>query len=149
MPAAMSSQRFEPLQQLADLREDRAARALVESQRLLEDREARLVELRNYRGEYEREGGMQGSVQMLRNRQLFIERLREAERFQEQMVEQARLAVDTQRAEWLLQQRGAKTIAQLTETYVRRERREAERREQHRSDEFAMQLHLRKRETQE
>lgn len=144
MGVAMSSRRFEPLQQLADLREDHAARALVDAQRALDERAARLAELQSYRAEYERQPGGAATLQLMRNRQVFIERLREAERFQQQLVEQARLAVDTQRAEWLVQQRGAKTIAQLTATYQQRERREVERREQNRADELAAQRHERR-----
>lgn len=143
MSLAMSARRFVPLQQLADIREDHAARAFVDAQRTLDERHQRLLELQNYRAEYERQQVPAASPQLLRNRQAFIDRLREAENFQRQLVEQARLASDTQRAEWLLQQRGARTIAQLTETYARRERREAERRDQHRADELAAQRHAR------
>lgn len=144
MGLPMSSRRMEPLQQIADLREDEAARALLDAQRLLAEREQRLLELQNYRGEYER-AAVLPMPSLLRNRHQFLERLREAERFQRALVEQAQRGVDQQRASWLLQQRECKTIAQLTESYLRRERREDERRDQKQLDELATQRHFRMR----
>ncbi len=144
MGMQMSSRRMEPLQQIADLREDEAARALLDAQRLLADREQRLLELQNYRAEYER-APVLPLPPLLRNRHQFLERLREAERFQCALVEQAQRGVDQQRASWLLQKRECKTIAQLTESYVRRERREEERRDQKQLDELVTQRHFRMR----
>lgn len=154
MGQMMQSSRMQPLQQIADIRESDAARRLVEAQRLQADREARLIELSRYREEYSRECARSGdgagdgpadaaTPQLLRNRQAFIDRLREAERFQQQLVEQAVRGVDECRAHWLLQQRGARTVAQLTACYLAREQREDARREQNRLDEFAMQRYLR------
>lgn len=137
MADTLSSQRMQPLQTLADLREDEAARLLVEAQRLQAEREARLAELGRYREDYERQSAA-ATPQLLRNRQAFLERLREAERFQQQLVEQATRAVDQCRAHWLTQQRGSRTVAQLTSCYLAREQREEQRREQHRLDEFAL-----------
>ena len=88
MGTALPSQRLRPLQQLADRREDDAARQLLEAQRLHAERQSRYVELCRYREEYERQNSA-ASPQLLRNRQAFVERLREAERFQQQLVEQA------------------------------------------------------------
>jgi flagellar FliJ protein len=139
------SKRMQPLQQIADIREDDAARLLVEAQRLQAEREARLVELSRYREDYERgaNGGSAAAPQLLRNRQAFLDRLREAERFQQQLVEQAVRGVDECRAHWLLQQRGSRTVAQLTACYLAREQRDDARREQNRLDEFATQRYLR------
>jgi flagellar FliJ protein len=136
------SKRMRPLQQIADIREDDAARRLVEAQRLQAEREARLVELSRYREDYERQAGA-ATPQLLRNRQAFLDRLREAERFQQQLVEQAVRGVDECRAHWLLQQRGSRTVAQLTACYLAREQRDDARREQNRLDEFATQRYLR------
>ncbi|NGY06913.1 flagellar export protein FliJ [Solimonas terrae] len=137
MGQMMQSKRMQPLQQLADIRQDDAARQLVEAQRQQADREARLLELSRYREDYERQNAA-ATPQLLRNRQAFLDRLREAERFQQQLVEQAVRSVDECRAHWLLQQRGSRTVAQLTACYQAREQREEARREQGRLDEFAM-----------
>lgn len=142
MGQMIQSKRMQPLQQLADIREDDAARLLVEAQRQYADRQARLVELSRYREDYERQAGA-ATPQLLRNRQVFLDRLREAERFQQQLVEQARRAVDESRAHWLVQQRGSRTVAQLTSCYLAREQREEARREQKQLDEFAMQRYVR------
>ncbi|WP_084197609.1 flagellar export protein FliJ [Solimonas soli] len=143
MGHALMSERLQPLRQLADRREDDAARLLIDAQRLLGERQARYVELCRYREEYERQNAA-ATPQLLRNRQAFIERLREAERFQLQLVEQAQRGVDQCRAHWLLQQRETRTVAQLMSCYVARERREEERREQRQHDELALQRHARR-----
>lgn len=142
MGQMMQSKRMQPLQQLADIRQDDAARQLVEAQRQHADRQARLVELSRYREDYERQATA-ATPQLIRNRQAFLDRLRDAERFQQQLVEQARRGVDECRAHWLMQQRGSRTVAQLTACYLQREQREDARREQKQLDEFAMQRYLR------
>jgi len=142
MAQIKASQRMQPLQTLADVRQDRAARDLVEAQRQHAEREARLVELARYRQDYEQQA-VAPTPALLRNRHGFVERLREAERFQQQLVDQAARVVDQSRAHWLAQQRGARTVAQLTARYLERERREESRREQQRLDEFATQRYLR------
>lgn len=142
MAQTQASQRMQPLQTLADVRQDKAARQLVDAQRQQADRQARLVELSRYREDYERQTTA-ATPQLLRNRHAFLDRLREAERFQQQLVEQAGRSVDECRAHWLVQQRGSRTVAQLTACYLERERREEQRREQSRLDEFAMQRYLR------
>ncbi|NKF21694.1 flagellar export protein FliJ [Solimonas marina] len=129
---------MQPLQTLADVRRDKAARQLVDAQRQHADREARLEELRRYREDYERQSAA-ATPALMRNRHAFLDRLREAERFQQQLVEQAVRVIDECRAQWLLQQRGCRTVAQLTACYLERERREEDRREQRQLDEFAMQ----------
>ncbi|MGH8444654.1 MAG: flagellar export protein FliJ [Solimonas sp.] len=142
MGQSLPSERLRPLQQLADNRESDAARGLLEAQRLLTDRQARHVELCRYREDYECQGSA-ATPQLLRNRQAFIERLREAERFQLQLVEQAQRGVDQSRAHWLLQQRETRTVAQLTACYLEREQRDELRREQRQYDELATQRHAR------
>src|SRR3546814_20419714 len=89
MTQRIPSRRMQPLQQLADIRQDDAARLLVDAQRQHADRQARLVELSRYREDYERQAAA-ATPQLLRNRQAFLDRLREAERFTEQLVEQSR-----------------------------------------------------------
>ncbi|HEY0973708.1 MAG TPA: flagellar export protein FliJ [Solimonas sp.] len=139
MPQAMS-QRLVPLQQLADTREDEAARRLLDAQRQVAEREARLQELCAYRGEYEqRLGG--ATPQLMLNARQFIARLREAEAFQRYLVEQARQALATERGRWLLRRREAGTLEQLAEVYRGRERQVEARRQQKVLDEYAQRLH--------
>jgi flagellar protein FliJ len=141
MSPAMSSARMQPLQQLAELREDEAARRLLDQQRVLGEREQRLHELTRYLGEYE--GLAQAhSPRLLMNRQAFVERLREAVAMQSRLVEQARSHCDVQRGEWLLQRREVSTLDQLADCYRRREQRVEEQRNQRQLDEFALRRFL-------
>jgi flagellar protein FliJ len=141
MRPAMSSARMQPLQQIAEHREDEAARRLLDQQRVLGEREQRLHELTRYLGEYE--GLAQAhSARLLMNRQAFVERLREAVAMQSRLVEQARSHCDVQRGEWLLQRREVSTLDQLAACYRRREQRVEEQRNQRQLDEFALRRFL-------
>lgn len=137
MTAQMSSSRLQPLQQLAETREEDAARRLLDEQRQLSDRELRLHELTRYLSEYEALGHAH-SAQLLMNRQAFLARLREAVAVQERLVQQARSNCDTERARWLLQRREVSTLDQLADCYRRREQRLEEQRGQRQLDEFAL-----------
>ncbi|MES0874093.1 flagellar export protein FliJ [Sinimarinibacterium thermocellulolyticum] len=137
MSRAMSSSRLRPLQRIAELREDEAAKRLLDQRRVLGERELRLQELTRYLAEYEGLASAQ-HPRLLMNRQAFIERLREAVALQAQLVEQARSQVEAQRAEWLLQHREVATLDRLADCYRRRERRIEEQRSQRQLDEFAL-----------
>lgn len=135
--ARSPSQRLEPLQQLAESREDEASRRMLDAQRLLAEREARLAELARYRADYER-GPVEGSPRLLLNHRLFLDRLREAEHFQRQLVEQSQLEIARERAQWLTRHRETATLDQLADLYRRRERAREERAAQKQLDEFAL-----------
>lgn len=135
------SERLKPLQQVADIREDAAMRRYAASQRVLAERETRLVELQNYLRDYlAAESAL--APAMLANRHAFIQRLREAERFQQQAVEQARAAVEAERLRYLVQQRDAGVLDQLAACYRSREALVVERRTQRQMDEFASRRHF-------
>ncbi len=137
------SRRIQPLQALAEEREDAAARRLAGSQRRLAERQTRLAELRRYREDYQQRGSEIDTPQLLLNRRAFIARLREAELFQQQLVEQAQRDCDNERARWLLSHRETATLEQLAEVYRQREAAVEEQREQRRMDEFALHRHRR------
>jgi len=131
------SHRLEPLQQLADNREDEASRKLADAQRLVVEREQRLQELIAYRGDYERRV-VCGTTQLLLNARQFIARLREAEAFQRQLVIKAQQELAAERARWLLRHQEADTLEMLAEVYRGRERRTEARRIQQQLDEQAL-----------
>lgn len=135
------SQRLEPLQQLAENREDEAGKRMLEAQRRLAEREARLAELARYRADYEN-GPREGSPRLLLNHRLFLDRLREAERFQRQLVEQSQMEIANERAGWLARHRETRTLDQLAERYRHRERAQDERVAQRQLDEFALRANL-------
>jgi flagellar protein FliJ len=128
---------LQPLQQIAETREEEAARRLIEQQRQLSERELRLDELSRYLAEYETLGYAH-NPRMLMNRQAFLERLREAVAVQERLVQQARSSCNTERARWLLRRRELTTLDQLADTYRRREQRVEQQRDQKQLDEFAL-----------
>jgi len=133
----MTSRRLVPIQTVAETREDDAARKLLECQRELSGRESRLEELRRYARDYSAQGGA-STPQLMANRHAFLNRLAEAERMQEKLVEEARLAVDAERAKWLLTRRDVSVLDQLAACYRAREQQQQERRDQRSSDELAL-----------
>lgn len=137
----MDSRRLIPLQTVAESREDEAARRLRDCQRQLTEHEARLEEIRRYTREYA-EAPPQGAAHLLVNRQAFLARLKEAERFQEKAVEDARLAVDAERLKWLLKRRDVSVLDQLAACYRSREQRQEQRRDQRGADELALRRFL-------
>jgi len=136
----MNSRRLQPLQQLAEYREDQAVQDLLSAQRVLAERKLRLDELTRYREEYERQTST-ASPQLIRNRHAFVDKLREAEQYQIQMVEQAQRGVEGGQADWLSQRRQTATLVQLADCYRRREQIVAGRREQQDFDELALRRH--------
>ncbi|MGH8504780.1 MAG: flagellar export protein FliJ [Stenotrophobium sp.] len=143
MPASRAA-RLEPIQQLADMREEEAMQALAESQRALAEQEARLAELQRYAAEYADASMTVGSPSMIVNRCAFLAKLQDAARFQQKTVEQARLRCEAERARWLLRRRDAGVLDQLAASYNLQARRHDERRLQKEMDEHAAQCASRK-----
>jgi len=137
----MNSRRLVPLQTIAGNREDEVARRLAEMQRKHADQHARLEEIRRYAAEYAA-APAGATSSMLLNRQAFLGKLREAERFQQQAVEEARLAVEAERTLWLLKRRDVSVLDQLAACYRVREQRHEERRDQRGADELALRRYL-------
>ncbi|MDP9140052.1 MAG: flagellar export protein FliJ [Pseudomonadota bacterium] len=138
--AQSMSQRIEPLQQLAKTREDQAACRLSEAQRRLEEREARLRELSGFCLEYEPRATVT-STQLLLNARLFVTRLREAEAFQSQLTQQARVELEAERKRWLQRHRETSTLDQLADVYRDREGQIERRRGQRVLDDHALRQH--------
>lgn len=139
MNAALTVKRLAPLIDVADDRAEDAMRAYAEQQALLAAQEQRLAELSRYLAEYAAAQAQSGGVALLRNRQAFVARLREAEAMQQRIVEQARRACDTRRAQWLECRRDLGVLDQLAGVYARREQRQHEQRTQIALDEQAAQ----------
>lgn len=140
---AHRSQRLQPLQQVAEQREDEALRQLAECQRNERDHEQRLSDLRRYMAEYSQQDAAVCTPALLNNRLGFLARLREAEKMQLQLLEQAREQTQTERARWMLKRRDTGVLEQLAAAYRVQERRQSERHEQKNLDELASQMKLR------
>jgi flagellar FliJ protein len=136
----MHSQRMKPLQEAAKSREDDAVTRFVERQRELARHESRLTELRAYVQDYSKVKGDTHFGHLLQIRRDFVDRLREIVRIEEQEVERARLACDTERAHWLAAHRSTSVLDKLTEQYRAEESRAENRRSQKESDELAAQI---------
>jgi flagellar FliJ protein len=134
--------RLQPLQHLAGSREDAAVKRLVDQQRIVAERGARLRELETYLSEYEKAVPGAGGSTLLANRHAFVARLREAVNFQARSVEQARAACDVERGRWLARHRDVAVLDQLAATYEARERRDHEHQVQKHMDEFALRRFL-------
>ncbi|HSW14073.1 MAG TPA: flagellar export protein FliJ [Solimonas sp.] len=137
----MNHHRLAPLQTVAETREDEAARKLAEVQRKHADQHARLEEIRCYAAEYA-SAPVGATPALLLNRQAFLGKLRDAEHFQLQAVEEARLAVEAERTVWLLKRRDVSVLDQLAACYRLREQRQQELRNQRGSDELALRRFL-------
>lgn len=135
------SERMAPVQRLFGEAEKTRARELGDAQRRLADSEARLEELRNYRGEYlsayrkRVEDGT--SVRALRDFQAFLARLDEALRQQEQIVATAREQTAGSRRNWQGAARQVKAVDSVVNRWQVAEVRAGERRDQKDTDERA------------
>lgn len=137
------SSRLEPLQLVADKREDEAMRAMAECQRLVTEHETRLSELQRYLQDYVNTVTVASTPALISNRHAFLAKLREAEGFQKTLLEQAKQRCEAERTRWLLKRRDVGVLEQLAASYRTQERQQVERIEQKNSDERASQSYFR------
>lgn len=137
------SERFEPIAQLAGVRESVAARALAQSLKELKVKETELAQLRDYLEEYRQLVLPAGhAVDPLRwqNAQKFVARLGEAVRAQEHELESAAGRYRAEAERWRISHRNTQALERLVEKYYREELLELERREQAEIDELVLRL---------
>ncbi|MBI3776024.1 MAG: flagellar export protein FliJ [Gammaproteobacteria bacterium] len=133
------SDRVRPIVKVAQNREREAARVFADRQRMLQEREERLAEVRRYRVEYlenyqtRSRSGM--SAQQMRTYRNFLQKLDAAIAQQEQLVDEARSELDHEKARWLEKHQRSKALDNMRARYVTQEQREAQRVEQKESDE--------------
>ncbi len=134
----MSSDRFKPVQRVADNRERQAATALGERLKRKQQAEQQLANLRDYHTEYlakYQQANQQGMpVSRIREFQLFLDKLETAIAEQEKLVAQEKAACADAQATW----RDKYTRTQMMNNVVERmqadERRAADKREQAQQD---------------
>src|SRR4029077_10247686 len=114
---------------------------LAASEARVNDAERRLKELEQYRSEYQRAYNDRVAKGMssggLRDYQVFLARLTEAQRQQTQLVSAARAERDGLKRYWQDAARRSKAIDHVVDGWQQQERRDADRREQRDSDERA------------
>ncbi|MDB5969841.1 MAG: fliJ [Hydrocarboniphaga sp.] len=132
----LEEQRLVPIQELAEKREDDAARDLNEARKALTLRETQLRELENYR----EPPATAVSAEMLRNREAFRLRLSEAICQQRRAVELARRNVETQRQRWIGSHHQTQLYDKLIDRARTHEQTQQDRRDQRDLDEIALRM---------
>ena len=130
------SRRIDPLLSRAQDLEDAAARELAQRQRVLDEHEARLAELRRYAEEYAGSQLAATSPAQLANRRAFIDRLQSAVEQQSRTVDNNRQSVEIERGRLLLASRDKQVLEQLAASYRAQERQVDERRSQRDMDDI-------------
>ncbi len=142
------SDRLKPMQRLNESREKDAARALGHSVQSLQQQEQRLLELRQYRDEYDRQIEELGKNGVLASRlqqmQRFLQNLSLAIGQQEMIVEQARHEQERKRHSWQNAHSKSQVLDNVAERYRRDEQYHANKREQKENDEHALNNSLHK-----
>jgi flagellar FliJ protein len=137
------STRLEPLQQVADQREQDAMRQMADCHRRVEEHQQRLLELQRYLQDYSSQTAGVSTPALISNRQSFLAKLREAETMQMQLLQQAQAQCDVERARWMLKHRDVGVLQQLAAAYRVQEKRQVQRIEQKNQDEITAQRMLR------
>lgn len=132
----LSTSRLEPIHDLALSREDDAARVLADSRRLLSRRESQLCELESYC----EPASAAMSVDLLRNREIFRQKLAEAIIQQRSVIEQVRQQLETHRQLWLEAHQQTQMYAKLFDRAQQHEATRQAMRDQRDQDEMALRV---------
>jgi len=135
------SKRMQPVQRVAETREQAAVQKLGESQRHLDAQRAKLKELRAYRDQYTeafRTSSGQGlDANRLQDYRVFLSRLNEAIQQQEAIIAQCTCQHEQTRQQWVEKRSHHQAIDKVIDRYRREEQRLRDRREQQEQDERA------------
>jgi flagellar protein FliJ len=135
------SERMAPVKQVLGNAERDRARDMGSAQKHVDEAQSRLRDLRQYHLDYlqnfQQRARAGQSAQTLRDYQLFLARLEEAVRQQEQVVAQAIAAFDGSRARWQGAARQVKAVDAVVGKWQGDERRRADQLEQKEIDERA------------
>ncbi len=139
------SERVKPIVKVAQNREREAARVFADSQRIFQEREQRLMEVRRYREEYlenyQARGRSGMSAQQMRTYRNFLHKLDTAIQQQEHLVQDAQSALAQQKARWMEKHVRTQALDNMRTRYVTQEQREVQRLEQKESDERGLRRH--------
>jgi len=135
------SKRMKPVQRVAETREQTAVQKLGESQQYLDAQRAKLGELRGYRDQYSesfRTSGGQGlDANRLQDYRVFLARLNEAIRQQEDILAQCASDHEQTRQQWIQTRSHHQAIDKVIEHYRSVEQKTQDRQEQKEQDERA------------
>jgi flagellar FliJ protein len=139
----MKSKRFEPIQEIASTSAKDLSRAMGEAGRQVADLERKLQQLQTYRDEYTKNSSHSGSSMdavKLQNYRSFLDRLGDAMRQQQKLLEHARAEYEKKRADWSEKRVEAESLGRVVERFRKEEQRQVDQREQREGDEAAMRL---------
>jgi flagellar protein FliJ len=141
----MKSKRFEPIQEIASTSAKDLSRAMGEAGRQVAELERKLQQLQTYRDEYTKNSSQSGSSMdavKLQNYRSFLDRLGDAMRQQQKLLEHARAEYEKKRADWSEKRVEAESLGRVVERFRKEEQRAVDQREQREGDEAAMRLML-------
>jgi len=138
------SKRMQPVQRVVHNREQSAVQKLGQSQQNLDAQRARLEELRAYRDQYARDfessGGGGLKAVRIQDYRVFLNRLSEAIRQQETLIEQCCNQHEQTRRQWIETRSRSQAIDKVVHRYRREEHRQQARKEQQEQDERALRM---------
>ncbi|HED40659.1 MAG TPA: flagellar export protein FliJ [Chromatiales bacterium] len=140
----MKSRRLQPVIKIAKEREEDAALALSEYRKVIDQQEAKLIELRQYQAEYLqrlREGGRNGmNIAQINDYRSFIARLSVAVEQQEAQLVACEVQLQEKNRAWLEMRARHQALGKVTERYRQQEDEAREKKEQAESDERSQRM---------
>jgi flagellar FliJ protein len=141
----MKSKRFEPIQEIASTSAKDLSRAMGEAGRKVADLERKLQQLQTYRDEYAKNSSHANSSMdavKLQNYRTFLDRLGDAMRQQQKLLELARAEYEKKRSDWSEKRVEAESLGRVVERFRKEEQRAVDQREQREGDDAAMRVML-------
>ena len=133
------SKRMQPVQRVAQSREQSAVQKLGQSQQYLDAQQAKLEELRAYRDQYakafETSGGAGLDATRVQDYRAFLNRLGEAIRHQEAVIAQCCARHEQSRQQWIEARTHSQAVEKAVDRYRQQEHKQKERKEQQEQDE--------------
>lgn len=140
MPANKRSERFKPIHNIAQQREDVAAQTLGRMQRELSNHNLKLSELVKYYQDYTvrfNEQAVKGmSIIQVQSYQHFISQLETAIAEQKRHISRIAEACDSSRADWTIERQKSQVLEKVIIRYQKQETQAFNKQEQRRTDEF-------------
>lgn len=134
------SQRFKPIHQLAQRREDVAAQTLGKVQRELNEHQLKLAELIQYYEDYQTRFTEQASngmsISQVQSYQNFISQLKIAIVEQKKNISRVEEACDSKRAAWNTERQKSQVLEKVISRHEKKELQDENKQEQRRMDEF-------------
>ena len=139
------TKRMQPVQRVAESRENTAAKHMSESRQKLSDQEARLKELQTYRDQYAAQFSTRGHAGLdalqLHDYRIFLSRLNQAIQQQELIIVQCRNQHHQNQDQWNDLHRHTQVVDKLIERFKADEQDQQKKREQQMLDEHAQRMH--------